>query len=68
MIDFEIGDIVSIKKRDQDQRPLTHYGGDRGMIIEISQEGILFVNLWLCRKVVRFSNKEITLVQKLEEV
>ena len=67
MIDFKIGDIVSIKKR-YSQLQWNHYGGDRGMVVEITDQGIHYVDLWLCRKVVRFSNKEIKLVQKLEDV
>ena len=66
MNDFEIGDIVSIKNRER-LGPWTHYSGDRGMIVEITGDGIHYVDLWLCRRIVRFSYKQLMLVQKLEE-
>ena len=63
MIDYNIGDIVSITNKIHPSK----YNGDRGMIVDRNGR-TLWVNLWLCKKVIGFDHKEIKLVQKLEEV
>lgn len=57
MINFSLGDIVSIKSGNL-------YSGDRGMIVDVSS-GQYCVNLWLIGKVINFVPENIHLVQSL---